>query len=147
ALVAVQLFTGPITLGREPMVLRMRDADRPVAVIMLAAIGLLVASRRLRAALVPSTNLRLPAALFFLAAVLLSLGPVPESQGRELGVEGLYAWLYAYVPGFDGLRAPARFAMVGYVFLMILAGYGLARLDRLRRGALVMTAIGALFLV
>lgn len=147
ALVCVQLFTGPLTISVEPVVLRMRDADRPVTVIMLAAIGLLVVSRRLRAALAPSTNLRLPATLFFFAAVVLSLGPTPEAGGRELGVNGPYIWLYTFVPGFDGLRVPARFAMIAYVFLVILAGYGLARLDRLRRGALVMTVIGALFLV
>ncbi len=147
ALVGVLLVMGPVTLGGESTVLRMRDADRPVAVVMLAAIGLLVASRRLRAALAPSTDLRVPAALLVVVAVLLSLGPVPEAGGRGLGVEGLYAWLYEFVPGFDGLRAPARFAMVAYVFLTVLAGYGLARLDRLRRGALVMTTMGALFLV
>jgi hypothetical protein len=51
------------------------------------------------------------------------------------------------VPGFDGLRVPARLAMIAYVFLAVLGGYGLAALDRLRHGGRLMLAVGVLFLM
>ncbi len=39
------------------------------------------------------------------------------------------------MPGFDGVRAPARFWMVGLLALSVLGGIGAARLARTRRGA------------
>ncbi len=80
-------------------------------------------------------------------AVVLSWGPEPRAAGRPLRFAGPYLWLYEHVPGFDGLRVPARLAMVAYVFLAMLAGYGLATLDRLRHGARWMALAGGLFLV
>jgi hypothetical protein len=82
-----------------------------------------------------------------LFAVWLSLGPVPRAGGRELGVPGPYAWLYDLVPGFDGLRAPARYAAVAVLFLAVLAGLALARAGRLRFGALAAPLCGSLFLL
>ena len=32
--------------------------------------------------------------------------------------------LYDYVPGFNGVRVPARYAMIAGLFLAVLAGYG-----------------------
>lgn len=47
----------------------------------------------------------------------------------SLGLNGyVYPWLHAYVPGFRGLRVPARFAILVGLSLAILAGYGAARL-------------------
>ena len=39
---------------------------------------------------------------------------------------GLYGVLYDYVPGFNGVRVPARYAMIAGLFLAILAGIGVA---------------------
>jgi hypothetical protein len=52
----------------------------------------------------------------------------------SLGFNGeAYHWLYDYVPGLHGFRAPARFAMIVAMCLSVLAGYGIARiLGRLR---------------
>jgi hypothetical protein len=47
-----------------------------------------------------------------LAAFLLSLGPEIRSGGRLISEVGPYHFFYWYVPGFDGLRVPARFAML-----------------------------------
>ena len=55
-------------------------------------------------------------------ALWLSLGPVPQSGGRALPGLGLYGLLYDYVPGFDGLRVPARYAMIAAVFLAMAGG-------------------------
>ena len=148
ATITLVAFTGPVHAGGEGWtLLRIRQIDRAVALLAASAAALLAVSPRLRRALAPGTDLRLPALLFLAAAVLLSLGPVPASAGRRLGIDGPYLWLYQLVPGFDGLRVPARFAMVAYVFLSILAGYGLAALDRLGRGPVLVAAAGALFLV
>jgi hypothetical protein len=64
-------------------------------------------------------------ALAVLAAALLALGPRIEAAGHRLGV-GPYAWLLEYVPGFDGLRVPARFLMIVACFMAALAGFGAA---------------------
>jgi hypothetical protein len=47
----------------------------------------------------------------------------------SLGMNGyFYPWAYAYLPGFQGLRAPARFGIVVALSLAVLGGYGAARL-------------------
>jgi hypothetical protein len=48
---------------------------------------------------------------------------------------GPYFWLYEYVPGFSGLRVPARLAMLVVLSLSVLAGYGARALERRGRAA------------
>ena len=81
-----------------------------------------------------------------LAAVWLSLGPSPTSMGRPLDLAAPYHLLYALVPGFDGVRVPARFWMVGLLALSVLGGIGAARLSRTRRGLAVLGLAWALCL-
>jgi hypothetical protein len=73
---------------------------------------------------------------FFVLAVLLamwlSLGVAPQALGRPLNLTGIYQLLYDYVPGFDGLRVPARFAMIVVLMLAVLGGYGAAAISRWR---------------
>jgi len=57
------------------------------------------------------------------SAALFALGPRLEAAGRSLG-PGPYVWLLEYVPGFDGLRVPARMLMLVSLFLSVLAGFG-----------------------
>jgi hypothetical protein len=46
----------------------------------------------------------------------------------SLGLNGhFYAWAYEHFPGFQGLRAPARFGILVALSLAVLAGYGSAR--------------------
>ena len=47
-----------------------------------------------------------------------------QPAGLELALP--YAWLYALVPGFKALRAPARFDVLVTLALAVLAGYGVA---------------------
>ncbi len=88
---------------------------------------------------------------FFLAALIaafwLSLGPAPQSMGRPLELAAPYAFLFDYVPGFDGVRVPARFAMIVALLLAVLAGYGAAVLTRWRFGRPVLTLLTLLFLI
>ena len=60
------------------------------------------------------------------AAIWLSLGPMPNAgAGRVAGI-GVYSLLYEHVPGFNGVRVPARYAMIAGLFLSVVAGYGVA---------------------
>jgi len=81
-----------------------------------------------------------------LAAAWLSLGPAPQVLGRPLDLASPYRFLWDYVPGFEGLRVPARFAMIVVFMLAVLGGYGAAAIARRRRGALLLGALAAAFL-
>lgn len=82
------------------------------------------------------------------AAALLSFGPTVTTLGQRLWVDAPYAFLYHHVPGFDGLRVPARLAMIVALFLSILAGLATCGLRREgRRGQVLLWAVGILFLV
>jgi hypothetical protein len=79
-----------------------------------------------------------------LVAMVLALGPTPRIAGLTLGHHGPYAWLMAIVPGFDGVRVPARFALVAMVCLATATALLLARVrlanatrERLLFGGLV----------
>jgi hypothetical protein len=82
----------------------------------------------------------------WLLAVILALGPEIQAHGKTV-VPGPYALLYHYVPGFNGMRVPARFFMVATLFLTCLGGFGLAALAaRWRRVAyaVAVVAIGGI---
>jgi hypothetical protein len=106
------------------------------AAMLLAACGVVACYR--------SAPVQLYAALAVAAAVL-SLGPSPAAWGHALGVPGPYAVLLRVVPGLDGLRAPARLAVVVQVAVAVLAGFGAAwlfdRVPRTARGAAIAAAL------
>jgi hypothetical protein len=60
---------------------------------------------------------------------VLSLGPAPKIAGTAIGIPGPYAIL-AMLPGFDGMRVPARFWMVAVMCLAALAALVVARIPR-----------------
>ena len=108
------------------------------------------------AALALSRGLRARAAAFMcsrgffvaalLAAAWLSLGPAPRVLGLPLDLASPYKFLWNYVPGFDGLRVPARFAMVAVLMLSVLGGLGATVLARNRSGRVVLGLVAAIFL-
>ena len=80
-------------------------------------------------------------------SALLTLGPVVEIAGYPTQLPAPYAWLYAYLPGFDGLRVPARYAMVTVCSLAVLGGFGaraLVRAGRQGRAGLAVLTVLAL---
>ncbi len=84
--------------------------------------------------------------LLTLLAVAMSFGPHVHAKGRLVEEHNVYAALFAYVPGYDGLRVPARFAMIVALGLATLASFGTAALDR-RFGRRAVIAAGALMFV
>ena len=89
-----------------------------------------------------------PAEAVFVAMLLitaiLALGPSVHWRGETLSTGTPYGWLYAYVPGWDGLRVPARFGMLVALFLAVLSGYGMAVLSK--KSGIVTVAVSLLIL-
>ena len=81
-----------------------------------------------------------------LVAIWLSLGPEPLVQGRPVEIVAPYAWLYDAVPGFEGVRVPARLAMIAILMLSVLGGLGAARLTGRRWTPLALAVLSIAFL-
>jgi hypothetical protein len=91
--------------------------------LVLAACGALAARGRW-----PAYDRLRPLLLAFVAVgVVLSAGPVLRAGPWTLE-PAPYAFLHRYVPGFDGVRYPERFALLVALGLAPLAAAGLARL-------------------
>lgn len=148
ALLALVIGTGGVSAKWAGLSVRVSSPGRTLLIAAGSFAVWAFLSPRLRATM--SRAWRSPvamAAAALLVAWVLSLGPRPETLGRHLADWGPYAWLYAYVPGFDGLRVPARFGMLAMLFLAVLAGYGTTALERrswFTRAALVVLCLSVL---
>jgi len=67
-------------------------------------------------------------AVLTVCAIDLSFGPAIHAHGRTIAGWNPYALFYTFVPGFNGLRAAARFGMIVAFALAVLAGFASARL-------------------
>jgi len=87
---------------------------------------------------------------FFVIALVgaawLSFGPSPQVLGRPLDLVSPYRLLWTYVPGLEGLRVPARFAMIVALMLSVLGALGAAVVARLRHGVILLAVLAAAFL-
>jgi len=119
-------FDWPIAGG----VFRVHNLARSLRFAAIAGAVLLIVSPRARhvARGIPRSAVAFSLASL-VAAFLLSLGPIIFSKGMRIAGDGPYWWLYANVPGFDGLRVPARIAMIVALFLAVLGGYGCAAVE------------------
>jgi len=111
--------------------LKIVSFPRAATIVGILFVAALVASPRLRAA----AKARIETIPGFLLAVALfgvtmSWGPSIQARGRTIAASNLYSLFYAYVPGFDGLRSPARFAMLVAFALAALAAVAVARRNR-----------------
>jgi hypothetical protein len=140
-------FLRRISVDFGLFVLRISDVDRLLAraAILLGLLLLLSPGARARVAAFMRERGYFVVAL--VAAAWLSLGPSPQSLGRPLEITALYNPLLEYIPGYDGLRVPARLAMIVAFMIAVLAGYGAASLARTRIGGRALIAFGALFLL
>jgi hypothetical protein len=111
--------------------IKITSLSRALAVCAIAGAALLTASRDARAGarrwLLSSAGIFGAIVLF---AFVMSFGPEIRAMGRQVTTTSLYAVFYAAVPGFDGLRVPARFATIMTLGLAALAALGVAAIDR-----------------
>jgi hypothetical protein len=111
--------------GRIQAMVDWGDAERRLfpglLAVVLALIGLLKGAHR-------EVGVRF--ALVGLFAFVLSLGPrlYLTSDGEPIDIPFAlpYAILFEYLPGFQSMRVPARFAIVVMLSLSVLAGLGVA---------------------
>lgn len=136
-----------VTLDLWLFTLRISNANQMILRAGVAFALLLAISPRARA----STAAFMRGPGFFLACAAaagwLSLGPAPQTQGRPVELVGPYALLYEYVPGFDGVRVPARFGMIVALMLAVLGGYGTTRLAAARPSRRSLIAAASLVIV
>jgi len=121
--------------------LRVTELSRTIVFASVATAALLVASARARAA--AAAWVASPAGIFSIVTIFaaaMSLGPEIHAKGRTIADTSLYAAFYHYVPGYDGVRVPARFAMIVTLGLAALAALGVAALEHRGRRFLVMLA-------
>src|SRR4029450_4360778 len=80
---------------------------------------------------------------FYVVAALLmwmlALGPSPALFGEPIGIPGPYALLMG-LPGFNGMRVPARLWMLSVLCLAVLAAVAVARIES-RRGRRLVAAL------
>lgn len=147
AVLSAVLFGG-FDLHLAGITISARTPQRLLMQFVVSVVLLLIVSPRARvqgARIVQS-----PIAFALFATVLamwLSLGPLPNAGDTRVSGFGLYGLLYEYVPGFNGVRVPARYAMIAGLFLAILAGYGARGLFVIRRSLFVLVPVTILILV
>lgn len=147
AAVAITI-TGGVVWDLGGVVLRATNVRRTLTLAVVFSCAGLLISPRWRAAARQSPADLTPFFLLAVAfAVVMSLGPAPRAAGVRLAGLELYSLFFDHVPGFEGLRTPARFAMVAAAVLAPLAGYALAPLARRGpAGTAALTAVALLFL-
>jgi hypothetical protein len=129
----------------------------------LAAVGLAAVIARRKGPPAPSAKTAIPGrlprfprftyppvrfyGLLLVVSFLLCLGPVIQVNGWKI-FYGPYLILYKWVPGFEGLRAPARMVIMLHLAVSVLGGWGVAALlRRLRFPALRALAAVAIALL
>jgi hypothetical protein len=129
AALVVMLAVGPWSIERSSRVLfRMTDPYRALSLLAVCGIPLLWMRRATRAAIVERRPFVFYAAATIVMA-LLACGPVLSVHDTTILDSAPYRWLLA-LPGFDQLRVPARFWMMGLLSLAAAAGLGYASLTR-----------------
>jgi len=128
AAVVVWLGFGAVSIRAGGATLfRMTSPDRALWVLVLCSASLLVIApvREAFAA-------RRPVIFYSVGAVLMAVlacGPVVTVRDHVLLDPAPYRWLMA-LPGFDQLRVPSRFWMMGVLCLSVAAGVGYASMVR-----------------
>ena len=142
-------MAGPSRWNIAGVRISLGSATRPAILAAVAVVFLVFTRRYIRPAAVERR------VLFYLLAApalwLLALGPAPTYFGRALFADEWawvppYAWLL-HLPGFDGLRVPARFWMLTVLCLAVVASYCFSRFAPLaprRRAALAVLVTAAL---
>lgn len=121
-IIAISVVDLPALGVRESL-----DGESAVGGALLVLFGLLVGRYLLRATVKRATWGRIPR---FRGPLGLYLAILLVAFLFSFGSEGPYILLYRYVPGFDGLRAAGRIAVVVMLALAVIGAHGTARLLR-----------------
>jgi hypothetical protein len=145
----IVLATGGYVASVAGMAIRATNIGRIFLSLAVGVAALVVLSPRVRCMAVAFAQSWMTwAAAMGVLAMWLSLGPQPSTLGRPIEGAALYRALFDHVPGFDGLRVPARYAMVAVFFLIMLAAAGSATsMRRAARPALVAAFLSLFVLV
>jgi hypothetical protein len=124
------LLTGGFPLNLGGLNIHSHDPKIPITLLVLLLAFLFLFDRSLRLNILAHLpRFRSSEARFYVyllgLSFLLALGPIIHFNGQEIAY-GPYLPLYLWVPGFDGLRVPARFVVMMHLAVSVLAGYGLA---------------------
>jgi hypothetical protein len=116
-------------------------ADKPITLAMFAFLAWLISLP----AVAGAARRRSPTLFYGLAAFAMwvfALGPDPTFLGHRALYQAPYGWLMR-LPGFDGLRVPARFWMMALACLSVLAAAAINRTSgRARRIVVSLAAAG-----
>ncbi|HKW02376.1 MAG TPA: hypothetical protein VJN96_21310 [Vicinamibacterales bacterium] len=134
---------GRLTLRSSSEIIVIQDATMMIWIAALSAIPLIALTRAIDR---PADRTDDLAPSFWITtgivAALLAFGPSILASGH-LVAHGPYGWVLTHVPGFDGLRVPARFLTIVTLALAVLAGMGAATvLNRLRAGGVILVTAG-----
>jgi len=142
-IVPIVYGTWRLTIGGVRLISIAR-ADKPLTLAILTAAALLLLLPRVRGAL----SRRSVLAFYLLAAAAMwafALGPDPTVMDRRFFYQAPYGQLM-HLPGFDGLRVPARFWTMALACLAVVAGLAVNRVAPPRRRAIVVAAAIGLLL-
>jgi hypothetical protein len=119
------LVWGPWSRSLLGITVRVTDLDRAVWIFVGSIVLLVAASRRARGALSRRSDL-----VFYVAATIVlavfCCGPVLRT-GDSVVLEPMpYRWLL-YLPGFESVRVPTRFWMLGMLCFAVAGGISFAR--------------------
>ena len=139
---AVTLAIGPWSIGLGPLAITGGRFRKPLSLAIVSLTGAMLFSR----AMAQAFRSRSVLAFYVLATVvcwLMCLGPFGRFGGTLFLERPPYFWLID-LPGFNALRVPTRFAMVGALTLAIAAAVGFARFITPRARLLAAAILAAL---
>jgi hypothetical protein len=135
--------TWRVTVGGFRL-LSVSQSDQPMILGLIAALLCALTFPRIRAAL----RQRSVMAFYVLAAGVMwicALGPDPAMNGIQVFSQSIYSWLMA-LPGFGGLRVPARFWMMALVCTSAACAIAIGHLRGRVRTTIVVCAVAGLLL-
>jgi hypothetical protein len=142
---AIPIFYGPWILRIAGVrLLSIGRPDKPLTLAVIAALVVMFMLPRVRGAFAR----RSPLAFYLVAAFgmwIFALGPDPTFFNQRVLYQAPYGQLMR-LPGFDGLRVPARFWMMALACLSVVAGLAINRMKagRSRRIVVAAAALGLL---
>ncbi len=138
--------TGGFETKIAGLAISVRSLSNLVLVLILSLFLRILAERTKRAAWTGFFREMTPSERYYgilvVASWLLALGPTIRLFGRDL-IAGPYAFLYGFVPGFKGLRAPGRFVVPAVLGMSVLLALALTALRTKMKNRTVGAAVGA----